>query len=146
MSVAQRARAALRAAWQRLRGGQLTRGRAAASVGVGLFIGCFPLYGLHLPLCALVGLPLGLDVLVAYVATNVSNPLLAPLLLAAELKLGAWLLGRPAPSLSLHALRLGDAPLELLLGALVLATGLGLLGALVTALCVPGRRRAPAPP
>ncbi|MGH7328291.1 MAG: hypothetical protein ACREJX_08065, partial [Polyangiaceae bacterium] len=52
---------AFRAAWRRLRGGELTPARAAFSIGVGLAIGVTPLYGFHLPLVLAICLPLGLD-------------------------------------------------------------------------------------
>src|SRR5689334_19523833 len=51
MSRVLQLRTALRAGWQRLRGGELSPRRAAASVGVGIFVGCFPLYGLQTLLC-----------------------------------------------------------------------------------------------
>jgi uncharacterized protein (DUF2062 family) len=80
--------------WKRLRGGDLTPTRAAASVGLGLFIGCLPLYGLHLPLVLAACVPLRLDAPVAYLASNISNPLVAPWLLVAEVQTGSWLLTR----------------------------------------------------
>ena len=49
-------------------------------MGVGLFIGALPLYGLHFPLCAAVCLPLRLDLVAAYLAAQVSNPFVAPFL------------------------------------------------------------------
>ncbi len=88
-----RARAAelRRTGWKRLRGGELTPARAAVSVAVGLFIGCLPVFGLHLPLVLAVCLPLELDAPVAYLAANVSNPLVAPWLIVAEVQTGSWL-------------------------------------------------------
>jgi uncharacterized protein (DUF2062 family)/2-polyprenyl-3-methyl-5-hydroxy-6-metoxy-1,4-benzoquinol methylase len=82
----------LRLLWRRLRGGELSRGRASGSIAAGLFIGCLPLYGLHFPLCLAVCLPLRLDVVVAYLAANISNPLFAPFLLTAEVEIGARIL------------------------------------------------------
>ncbi|HWA76021.1 MAG TPA: DUF2062 domain-containing protein [Polyangiaceae bacterium] len=81
----------LGALWRALRG-QGSPSRLGLSVGVGLFIGCQPLYGLHLPLCLLVCLPFRLDAVVAYLAANISNPLVAPFLLFAEVELGSLLL------------------------------------------------------
>jgi uncharacterized protein (DUF2062 family)/SAM-dependent methyltransferase len=86
-----------REAWRRLRGGELTPARAAASVAVGLAIGVTPLYGLHLPLVIAVCLPLGLDTPIAYLAANISLPFIAPFLTIAEIEIGskittgAWL-------------------------------------------------------
>lgn len=78
--------------WRRLRGGRLTRARAAGSVAAGLFIGALPLFGLHFPLCVAVAVPLSLDLMIAYLAANISNPLFAPFLIAGEIQLGALLL------------------------------------------------------
>lgn len=78
--------------WRVLRGGEASPSRAALSVGIGLFIGCLPLYGLHFALCALACLPFGLDFVLAYLAANISNPLVAPLLIAVEVELGSKVL------------------------------------------------------
>jgi 2-polyprenyl-3-methyl-5-hydroxy-6-metoxy-1,4-benzoquinol methylase/uncharacterized protein (DUF2062 family) len=75
--------------WRRLRGGRLTRRRASLSVAVGLFVGALPLYGAHFPLCVLGCVPFGLDVITAYIAANISNPLFAPFLLTAEVEVGS---------------------------------------------------------
>jgi uncharacterized protein (DUF2062 family) len=94
----QRAAAYRRTGWRRLRGGELTPLRTAGSVGFGLFVGCLPLYGLHLPLCLLVCVPLRLDAAVAYLAANISNPLVAPWLLLLEVQTGSLLIdGKLAP-------------------------------------------------
>lgn len=96
---------ALRALWRLLRGGDQTPLWTAVSVFVGIYIGCQPVYGLHLVLCLVVCLPLRLDVVVAYLAANISNPLFAPFLLYAEAEVGAWLLtGRP-PAFDLALVR-----------------------------------------
>jgi SAM-dependent methyltransferase len=54
------------------------RGRNAAAVGLGVFIGCIPLFGSHLWPCAGFGWLLRLNRLKMYLAANISNPLLAP--------------------------------------------------------------------
>jgi len=58
-------------------------------VAIGLFIGCLPLYGLHFVLCLLVCLPFGLDLVLAYLVANISNPLLAPFLVTLEVEIGS---------------------------------------------------------
>src|SRR5688572_22335354 len=78
--------------WRILRGGESSPARLAASIALGLFIGCLPLYGLHLPLCLGACLLLRLDAVVAYLAANISNPLLAPFILTAEVEVGSLLL------------------------------------------------------
>jgi uncharacterized protein (DUF2062 family)/SAM-dependent methyltransferase len=136
-------RARARGLWLRLRGGRLTRARGAASVALGLFIGCQPLYGLHLPLCALIGLPLRLDVVVAYLAANISNPVVAPFLLTAEIEAGAWLLTGdfvPADIERVRAVGLSGFLLQGAFGSVVVGLVLAVLGAAVTSVLL-GRRR-----
>jgi len=77
--------------WRRLRGTPGSALRAAGAVALGLFIGCQPLYGLHFALVLAVCLPLRLDALLAYLAANISNPLLAPFLIFSEVEVGAYL-------------------------------------------------------
>jgi uncharacterized protein (DUF2062 family) len=117
----------------------------AVSVFVGTYIGCQPLYGLHLVLCLLLCLPLRLDAVVAYLAANISNPLLAPFLLFAEAEAGAWLvLGRqPSFDLSLvQATKAAGLAWNLVVGAQLVGVVLGTsLGALAYAIAV-GLKRA----
>lgn len=97
-------RARLASAWRLLRGVE-SPARAGLSVGLGVFIGCLPVYGLHLPLCLLICLPLRLDAVLAYVGANVSNPFFAPVLLSLELQLGSLLLTGKLVPLELAAVR-----------------------------------------
>ena len=101
---------------------------------VGIYIGCQPVYGLHFVLCLVVCLPLRLDVVVAYLAANISNPLVAPFLLFAEAEVGAWLLGGRVPSFDLSLVQstpLASLTRNLVVGAqlvgLLLATGFAAL-------------------
>jgi uncharacterized protein (DUF2062 family)/2-polyprenyl-3-methyl-5-hydroxy-6-metoxy-1,4-benzoquinol methylase len=133
----------VRQLWLRLRGGRLTRTRGAASVALGLFIGCQPLYGFHFPLCALIGLPLRLDVVVAYLAANISNPLVAPLLLTLEIETGSLLVTGelvPADIERVRAIGLAGFALQGVIGAVIVGLTFALLGAAVTAALL-GRRR-----
>ncbi len=118
--------------WRRLRG----RGSPfalGASVGVGLFVGCLPLYGLHLPLCLLICLALGLDAVAAYLAAQISNPWFAPFVLALEARVGARILGRSALTLpELRLDRFGDIFERTFLGALVVGSALALVGGALT--------------
>jgi len=77
--------------WRRLRGTRQTPARVALAVAIGLFIGCLPLYGLHFLLCSLICLSLGLDLVLAYLVANISNPLVAPFLVTLEVEVGALL-------------------------------------------------------
>ena len=49
------------------------------------------MYGLHFVLCLLVCLPLGLDLVLAYLVANISNPLVAPFLITLEVEIGSLL-------------------------------------------------------
>ncbi len=118
--------------WQRLRGGTLSPGRAGLSIFVGLFIGCQPLYGLHLPLCLLVCLPFRLDFVLAYLVANISNPFVAPFLLMIELEIGSWLIDGVPLALDVtraSELGLGRLAWQTFLGAQVLGAALAGAGA-----------------
>jgi uncharacterized protein (DUF2062 family)/SAM-dependent methyltransferase len=107
-------------------------GREAAAIGLGVFLGCQPFYGFHLIMCLAVGALFRLNRLKLYLAANVSNPLVAPWLLFAELQLGAYLRRGTFQSLSVDAVRatgVGALGGELLLGSVVIGAGLGALAA-----------------
>lgn len=110
--------------------------RVGVSVGLGLFIGCLPLYGFHLPLCLLVCLPFGLDAVLAYVAANISNPLIAPFLLVLEVEVGSLLLRGHALGFEPHALEKTNLALvagEVALGSIVVGGALGVIGGVLAA-------------
>lgn len=81
----------LRRALRELRGGRLSPARGAAAVALGLFVGCQPVFGCHLPIIIFLCLWLRLDALIAYVAANISNPFMAPAIITAEVEFGAYL-------------------------------------------------------
>jgi uncharacterized protein (DUF2062 family) len=125
----------VRAAWKRLRGGELTPARAAASVSVGLLIGATPLYGLHLILVMAVCVPLKLDVPLSYLAANISLPFFAPFLSLAEIETGALVRSGAWRDLSPAVVRrdgitpyLGDA----IVGVGVFAPALAAVGGALT--------------
>ncbi len=100
-------------------------------MGLGLFVGCLPLYGFHLPLCLLICLPLGLDAVVAYVAANISNPFVAPFLLLAEVEIGSLILHGHSLAFDLAAARSAKwqgLALEVGLGSVVLGSALACVG------------------
>lgn len=117
--------------WQRLRGTPGSKARAAAAVALGLFIGCQPLYGLHFVLVLAVCLPLRLDAVLAYLAANISNPLIAPFLIFAEVEAGAYLTTGRFVAFDLGQARatgaLGFAR-QLFVGGLAVGAGLALVG------------------
>lgn len=102
--------------------------RQAAAFGLGTFIGCSPLFGFHLPLCLAAGSLLRLNRLKLYLASNISNPLVAPVLLFSEVQAGSWLrVGAPYP-LSLEAFRAFNVwqfGIDLVLGSIVVGLVLG---------------------
>jgi len=107
-------------------------GREAAAIGLGVFLGCLPFYGFHLIMCWAAGTLFRLNRLKLYLAANISNPLVAPWLLFAELQIGAYLRRGTFQSLSLQAIRasgVGTLGGELLLGSVVLGGVLGVLAA-----------------
>lgn len=133
-----------RRAWRRLRGGELTPWRAAASVGVGLLIGMTPAYGLHWLLVLAVCVPLRLDTGVAYLAANVSVPLVAPFITFAEIETGALVLRGtflPLGPGDLEAKGVATLLAELAVGTTVLAPATGALGGALAYVLVAWRRR-----
>jgi uncharacterized protein (DUF2062 family)/2-polyprenyl-3-methyl-5-hydroxy-6-metoxy-1,4-benzoquinol methylase len=114
-------------------------------VALGIFIGCTPLYGLHLTLCVLCARWLGLNRVKTYLAAHISTPVLMPFLLFFEVQTGR--LVRRQPLLSIHlsqvpALWRWDARhlefwhwkswLDLVVGSVVLGAVLAGAGALLT--------------
>lgn len=110
-------------------------GRDAAALGVGILIGCVPVYGFHLVMVWFIGWLLRLNRLKMYVASNISNPLFSPVLLFAELQAGAWMRRQDFHDLSLSAIRTTNVWTyggDLLLGSVIVGTTLGLGVAAVT--------------
>jgi uncharacterized protein (DUF2062 family)/SAM-dependent methyltransferase len=120
--------------WRRLRGERQSPARVALAVGLGLFIGCLPLYGFHFVLCLLVCLPLGLDLVLAYLVANISNPLLAPFLITLEVEIGSLVSTGRHAGFSLERARqtgiLGYV-FQAALGSVFVGAGLGLLGSAI---------------
>ena len=105
-----------------------SRGRQSAAIGLGLFIGCTPLYGAHFWICLAAGWLLGLNRLKLYLAANISNPLVAPFLVFSEIQAGSLLRRGGFYPLTVDALRGLDPwgfAADLLLGSVVVG---GLLG------------------
>jgi uncharacterized protein (DUF2062 family)/SAM-dependent methyltransferase len=107
--------------------------RQACAVALGLFIGCTPFYGFHLALSLLFGKLFRLNRLKVYVASNISNPLVAPFLYASEIQLGGWLRRGTwyLPS-NWSTIRWWDVAGDVLLGSLVIGTVLGIAAGLGT--------------
>ncbi len=109
--------------------------RDAAALGVGILIGCVPIYGFHLVLVWSVGWLLRLNRLKMYVASNISNPLFSPVLLLSELQAGAWMRRQEFHDLTLSAIRATSVWTyagDLFLGSVIVGTPLGLAVAAAT--------------
>ena len=105
----------------------------AIAVALGAFIGCTPLYGLHLGLCILFARLFRVNPALAYLASHVSLPGVWPFLMMAELEIGRRLRGESYLRIHLHDLReLGwrQAGIDLTLGTVVIG---GLVAALLGA-------------
>jgi SAM-dependent methyltransferase len=117
------------------------RVREACAIGVGLFVGCSPFYGFHLLLSWIVGRVLGLNRLKVYLAANVSNPIVAPFIVFAELQTGAWLRTGSFLALTLETVRTATAwqvGADLLVGSAVVGGVLGSIGGLATYVALGG--------
>jgi uncharacterized protein (DUF2062 family) len=109
--------------------------REAVAVGLGVFIGCLPFYGFHLLLCVAAGWLLRLNRLKVYVAANISNPLVAPLLILSEVQVGALARRGELRSLTVDAVKRIDPwsfGADLLFGSVILGGVLALTLGLTT--------------
>jgi SAM-dependent methyltransferase len=100
-----------------------------------------PFYGFHLLLCWITGKLFGLNRLKMYLAANISNPLVAPTLLFAELQTGAWLRRGAFHALTLQTAKTTDLSvfaLDILAGSLMLGAAFGTALAVVTYLSIRG--------
>lgn len=99
------------------------------SVALGTFVGCLPIFGLHLPVVLLLCLRLRKDGALAYLAANISNPFMAPLLIAGQVQLGALVVDGEVPPL--ESLGTTDAlarfPLYLVVGAPIVGAALAVV-------------------
>lgn len=127
-------RQVLRETWTRLRGGEITPARVAASVAVGLAIGVTPLWGTHVFLVLAVCVPFKLDSAIAYIASNISLPFIAPFITFAEIEIGAraltghWMkFGSPA-DLRAHAVSPMSFLRELVVGTLIFSPAIATVG------------------
>jgi len=109
--------------------------REAAAIGLGVFIGCLPVFGFHLLLCFVAGAALGLNRLKMYLAANISNPFFAPTLLFAELQIGSLMRRGAVHPLTLDAARRTELSVfggDILVGSLAVGASLGAILAGVT--------------
>lgn len=121
--------------------------RESVAIGLGAFIGCLPIFGLHLGACIALGWLFGLNRLKMYLAANISNPFMAPLLLFSEVQLGSWLRRGAVHSISIETVRAANISTlgaDLVIGSIVLGMLIGLLLATVTYLSLRASETDPA--
>ena len=112
-----------------------TRGREALAIGLGLLVGCTPLWGVHLGLCWLAGAAFRLNRLKMYLAANVINPLIIPPLFYVEVQAGALVRRGQMLPLSwemLESARIWSFGADLFIGSLVVGLIVGAIGGFVT--------------
>jgi uncharacterized protein (DUF2062 family) len=127
------------AAVRRLRTEGDTPARQAWAVGLGAYIGASPFIGLHLLLTLVVGRLFRLNRLKMYLAANISNPFVAPLLYAVEIQVGAWLrMGHMYSPATLHQVRLQGIAIDILIGSVVVGLALAVIGGSLTYWVVSG--------
>lgn len=112
-----------------------TPARDACAIGVGVFVGASPWYGFHLVLCWALGWLLRLNRLKMYLAANISNPLMAPLLILTELQAGAWVRRGSFHELTVAAVKNTDPWIfgaDLLVGSVIVGGILGMCAGFAT--------------
>ena len=112
----------------------LTPRSVGTAVALGVFVGVMPIYGLHFVACVLIARRLKLNQAVLYGAANISNPVFAPFLVAAEIHLGSLIRARADRAEEATGLQgnlwdmLSQAPdlfLDCLVGSVVIGALLG---------------------
>jgi uncharacterized protein (DUF2062 family) len=119
----------------------------ALSVALGVFIGCLPLYGIHLLLCFFFARLFRLNRLLTYLASHISFPALLPLLLVAEVHVGRTLRGAPSLALDpidLHHLDWRALGVDLAVGSPIVGSALAALFGAATYWASRRRRKHPA--
>jgi uncharacterized protein (DUF2062 family) len=115
--------------------------RQALAIGLGLFIGASPFFGFHLLLTLVLGRLFALNRLKVYFAAHISNPLIAPLLIAAEIQAAALLrTGRLYDRTMLAEATVRGLAGDVLLGSVVVGLALATVGTLVTYWITTARR------
>lgn len=107
-------------------------------------VGVMPLYGLHLWIVLAIGIPLRLDVPVAYLAANISIPPFLPFILGSEVEVGAYLASGRFIDVHREALSvrsLGTYFKDAWIGTAVLAPALASVGGALTYLVLSYRKR-----
>ena len=122
----------LRRLYMTLRTEHRTPGKVAFGVGVGVFVGCSPVWGVHFPIAVLLATLFRLNRGIVYAAAYVNNLLTALPFLFAEVQIGHHILHgtwRPVTFADAKTLVGWEGLADLLIGSIVLGLALGgLLG------------------
>ena len=107
--------------------------RQSLAIGLGLYIGASPFIGFHWLLALALGGLFRLNRLKVYLAANISNPLIAPFLFAAEIQVGAKLrTGHFISAATIEEVRLKGLAIDILLGSVVVGLALAVVGTVLT--------------
>ena len=109
--------------------------RAALSVAVGLAIGVTPLWGLHWAIVLAVCVPLRLDAPIAFLASNISLPFIAPFITLGEIEMGALVVRGHLLALDVEAVKangVGAFVFELVVGTVAMAIACAAIGGAIT--------------
>ena len=115
--------------------------RQALAIGLGLYIGATPFWGFHLLIVFFVGGALHLNRFKMYMASHISNPLIAPFLYGLEIQVGAWArTGEMHSFAKLTELHLKGVALDILVGSVIVGGALGLAAGIATYFSSGGRK------
>jgi uncharacterized protein (DUF2062 family)/2-polyprenyl-3-methyl-5-hydroxy-6-metoxy-1,4-benzoquinol methylase len=118
---------------------QLTPGRAAAAVFLGIFVGIVPIYGFQTLVALGLALLFRLNKPLTFASTFINNPLLQPMLVVSSVEIGYFLRTgsfHPWKLSALTGLHVKEELFSWVLGSLVLGVLVGGIGALATAIIV----------
>ena len=108
-----------------------------------------PFIGLHLVLALGLGWLFGLNRFKVYLAANISNPVVAPLIYAIEIQVGTWFrTGRFHSIDTIGDVRLTGLGLDILVGSVIVGVALAIVGIVPDVLersAARGRSRSPSP-
>lgn len=107
--------------------------RITLAVMFGVFMGIIPVWGYQMILAGVLAHFMGLNKVIAVVASNISLPPMIPFLLYGSYATGGWILDRPV-SLTLHEVSfdtIRDSLVQYLAGSVVFALFCGLLAGLI---------------
>jgi uncharacterized protein (DUF2062 family)/2-polyprenyl-3-methyl-5-hydroxy-6-metoxy-1,4-benzoquinol methylase len=121
-------RSRLRRLYMTLRTEHRTPGKVGLGVGIGVFVGCSPLWGIHFPVAVLVATLFRLNRMLVYAAAYVANPLTIGPMIFAEVQIGhrllhgSWL---PVTLSEIETVGILGILSALIVGSIVLGAALG---------------------